>query len=193
MIPLGNLNNLAGIFYALPLEGKTMKITENIHLIAPSWAYVYLVIGEKIALVDTGLPQYLDDIRSYIRNVGLRLRDVSFIINTHVHGDHVACNKALKKLSGAKLAVHELDAKYIEDPESYLKDTSHRSKNTSGKRNLGKTRLTSTQGMERPLILVASSLKLCTPQATRLGLYACMIESGEFFSQEMPCRALQNL
>lgn len=100
-----------------------MKITENIHLIAPSWAYVYLVTGERMAFVDTGLPHYLDDIKSYVRNVGLRLSDVSFIINTHVHEDHVACNKALKKLSGARLAVHELDAKYIEDPNTYLKDT----------------------------------------------------------------------
>jgi glyoxylase-like metal-dependent hydrolase (beta-lactamase superfamily II) len=40
-----------------------------------------------------------------------------------VHEDHVACNKALKDICRAKLAIHELDAKYIENPNDFLKDT----------------------------------------------------------------------
>lgn len=100
-----------------------MKVAENIHLIAPSWSYVYFVVGEKLAFIDTGLPQYFEHIKRYITDLGHRLLDVSLIINTHVHEDHVACNKALKEVCGAKLAVHELDAKYIENPEDFLTDT----------------------------------------------------------------------
>jgi len=105
-------------------EGEgSMKVAENVHLIAPSWSYVYLVVGEELAFIDTGLPQYFDDIKRYVADLGHRLRDVSFIINTHVHEDHVACNKALKDICGAKMAIHELDAKYIENPDDFLKDT----------------------------------------------------------------------
>jgi glyoxylase-like metal-dependent hydrolase (beta-lactamase superfamily II) len=103
--------------------GKTVKVAENVHLIAPSWSYVYLVVGEKLAFVDTGLPQYFEDIKKYVADLGHRLQDVSFIINTHVHEDHVACNKALKDICRAKLAVHELDAEYIENPDKFLRDT----------------------------------------------------------------------
>jgi glyoxylase-like metal-dependent hydrolase (beta-lactamase superfamily II) len=80
-------------------------------------------VGEKLVFVDTGLPQYLEDIKKYVVDSGHRFQDVSFIINTHVHEDHVACNRALKDVCRAKLAVHELDAKYIENPDDFIKDT----------------------------------------------------------------------
>lgn len=100
-----------------------MKVADNVHLIAPSWSYVYLIVGEKLAFIDTGLPQYFEDVRKYVEDLGHRLQDISFIINTHVHEDHVGCNKALKDICKAKLAIHELDAKYIENPVDFLKDT----------------------------------------------------------------------
>jgi len=100
-----------------------VKVADNVHLIAPSWSYVYLIVGEKLAFIDTGLPQYFEDVRKYVEDLGHRLQDISFIINTHVHEDHVGCNKALKDICKAKLAIHELDAKYIENPVDFLKDT----------------------------------------------------------------------
>jgi hydroxyacylglutathione hydrolase len=100
-----------------------VKVAGNVHLIAPSWSYTYLVVGEKLAFIDTGLPQYCEDVKKYVVDLRHRLQDVHLIINTHVHGDHVACNKALKAVCKAKLAVHELDAKYIENPDYFLKDT----------------------------------------------------------------------
>jgi hydroxyacylglutathione hydrolase len=100
-----------------------VKVAENVDLIAPSWSYVYLVAGRKLALIDTGLPQYCEYIKKYVADVGHRLQNVCFIINTHVHEDHVSCNKALKSVCGAKLAIHELDAKYVENPDDFLKDT----------------------------------------------------------------------
>jgi len=100
-----------------------VRVVNNVHLIAPSWSYVYVIVGEKLAFIDTGLPQYFEDIKKYVADLGHRLQDISLIINTHVHEDHVACNKALKDICRAKLAVHELDAKYIENPDDFLKDT----------------------------------------------------------------------
>jgi hydroxyacylglutathione hydrolase len=100
-----------------------VKVAENVHLIAPSWSYVYLVVGKRLAFVDTGLPEYFEFIKGYVAGLGHQWRDVCFIINTHVHGDHVGCNKALKNICEAKLAVHTLDAKYIENPDDFLKDT----------------------------------------------------------------------
>jgi hydroxyacylglutathione hydrolase len=100
-----------------------VRVAKDVHLIAPSWSYVYLVLGERLALIDTGLPQYFEDIKRHVTDLGHKLRDVSLIINTHVHEDHVACNKALKDVCRARLAVHELDAKYIENPDDFLKDT----------------------------------------------------------------------
>jgi len=35
---------------------------------------------------------------------------IELIVNTHAHGDHTAGNARLKELTGAKIAIHELDA-----------------------------------------------------------------------------------
>ena len=38
---------------------------------------------------------------------------IDYIINTHSHSDHTAGNGAIKKATGARLLIHELDAKKI--------------------------------------------------------------------------------
>ena len=48
---------------------------------------------------------------------GLNLK---YIVNTHGHGDHIGGNKFLKENTQAKLAIHELDASMLNDPNQNL-------------------------------------------------------------------------
>ena len=91
-----------------------MKIVEGIHQVDGINANVYLVEdGEKLILIDTGLPRNDKKITKYIEGLGRKPTDVSTIVLTHFHIDHVGSAKKMKELTNAKVAVHELDADYV--------------------------------------------------------------------------------
>ena len=48
-------------------------------------------------------------------------KEIACIVNTHEHWDHIAGNKKLKKLTGAKLFAHEDSGDKIEGVDRYLK------------------------------------------------------------------------
>ena len=52
-------------------------------------------------------------ITKYIEALGRKPTDVSTIVLTHFHIDHVGNAKKMKELTNAKVAVHELDADYV--------------------------------------------------------------------------------
>ena len=91
-----------------------MKIVEGIHQVDGVNCNVYLVEdGEKLILIDTGLPRNDKKITKYIEGLGRKPTDVSTIVLTHFHIDHVGSAKKMKELTNAKVAVHELDADYV--------------------------------------------------------------------------------
>ena len=91
-----------------------MKIVEGIHQVDGINGNVYLVEdGEKLILIDTGLPRSHKKIISYIEALGRKPTDVSMIVLTHFHIDHVGSAKKMKELTNAKVAVHEFDADYV--------------------------------------------------------------------------------
>ena len=46
--------------------------------------------------------------------------EIETILNTHAHGDHTAGNAELKKLTGARIVIHELDADGYPDADVNL-------------------------------------------------------------------------
>lgn len=63
---------------------------------------------QACALIDPAFetPKILD----YVNKLGCK---VEFVINTHGHSDHTAGNRAVIDATGAKLCIHEADAKKI--------------------------------------------------------------------------------
>ncbi|MGD0644042.1 MAG: MBL fold metallo-hydrolase [Candidatus Bathyarchaeia archaeon] len=99
-----------------------MKIAEEIHQVEGINGNVYLVEdGDKLILIDTGLPRSHKKIIKYIETLGRKPTDVSVIVLTHFHIDHVGSAKKMKELTNAKLAVHELDADFVAGKKAPLK------------------------------------------------------------------------
>ena len=91
-----------------------MKIAEGVHQVDGVNCNVYLVEdGNKLTLIDTGLPRSDKKIEKYIENLGRKPTEVSTIVLTHFHIDHVGSAKKMKELTSAKVAVHEADADYV--------------------------------------------------------------------------------
>lgn len=94
------------------------EVAEGIHKIEIKLPFpqtpsvnLYLILGETLTLVDSG-PGYgisKKMVSSYMQKIGIGLRDLSLIINTHEHPEHIGGNLELKS-SGDKIriAAHEV-------------------------------------------------------------------------------------
>jgi glyoxylase-like metal-dependent hydrolase (beta-lactamase superfamily II) len=72
-------------------------------------AYV-VELDDGVALVDTGMPGNAPRILALLTRLGRRPSDVRHIVLTHWHPDHMGSAAELRRLTGASIAIHELDA-----------------------------------------------------------------------------------
>ena len=91
---------------------RPMRLTDGIYKVdGVRVANVYLVVTEDgLLLVDSGMPGNAKRILAFTKNLGYQPRDLRFIVLTHCDIDHVGSVAKLKELTGAQVAVHELDA-----------------------------------------------------------------------------------
>jgi glyoxylase-like metal-dependent hydrolase (beta-lactamase superfamily II) len=91
-----------------------MKIEDGIYQVEGVNGNVYLVEDkDKLILIDTGLPRSNKKIMKTIETLGRKPTDVSTIVLTHFHIDHVGSLKKMKAATNAKVAVHEADAAFV--------------------------------------------------------------------------------
>ena len=103
---LGMINEVADGIYSIDVEMWT-----------PEYTSVYLVVGDRIALIETGLSTSSDKILEGIRYLGFRYEDIDFIIVTHIHLDHAGgAGVVARELPSAKIVVHKDGAKHLIDP-----------------------------------------------------------------------------
>ena len=96
-----------------------MQITPNVHLIpGMRGANAYLLLGSSLILVDTGMPGSEDTILGYIESLGRSADDLSRIVITHHHLDHVGSLAALKARTSAQVLAHPGDAGLISGEQS---------------------------------------------------------------------------
>lgn len=77
----------------------------------------YLLVDEKIALIDTGYASSLDVLLSDIRDVGLDPSMLDYVIVTHVHLDHAgATGLLIKTATNAKVFAHPKGVRHLIDP-----------------------------------------------------------------------------
>lgn len=82
----------------------------------------YLLVGEKILLVDTLVSKNFNKIEESFKSGNIKLEDIDFIFITHCHQDHTGNLAKLKEISGADVIAGEGDAPVIEgkeDPRLY--------------------------------------------------------------------------
>lgn len=93
-------------------EDKGMEITSGIHRIdGVRGANCYFVITEsKMLVIDTGMPGNGNKIIKYVNRLGRNPSDINYVILTHADIDHIGSAAELKKITGAKLAIHANDA-----------------------------------------------------------------------------------
>jgi len=86
-------------------------------------AYLVETDQQSLVLIDTGTPGKQSKVLAYLNSIGRKPSDISYIILTHADADHSGSAAELKRLTGAKLAIGELDAPRISGEKS-LKEAS---------------------------------------------------------------------
>jgi glyoxylase-like metal-dependent hydrolase (beta-lactamase superfamily II) len=96
------------------LYSNNMEVVKGIHRVEGiGIANVYLILDERIAVVDTGKSGDGQKILKYLGSLSRGPSDVSTIILTHYHPDHCGGLGVLKRKTGAQVIAHELESDYI--------------------------------------------------------------------------------
>lgn len=72
----------------------------------------YVLDGDGLILIDPGLKRYVPDILDAMKNDGLNPKDISTVLNTHSHPDHMDGNSYFDR-DKVKLTMHEEAEKFL--------------------------------------------------------------------------------
>ncbi len=97
------------------LSFKTTEVSPGIHMLSGVGGFtggnIGLSIGEDgVVMIDDSMPPMLDIMKDAIQSV--TNQPVNFLINTHVHGDHIGNNQAMAQ-QGAHIVAHKNLRKHL--------------------------------------------------------------------------------
>ncbi len=75
---------------------------------------VYLLNLGELVLIDTGAGWSVEKIFKNIKQLGFKVEQISRILLTHCHIDHIGGAPEIRKRSGCRIYMHELDAEPVE-------------------------------------------------------------------------------
>ncbi|MEE8353250.1 MAG: MBL fold metallo-hydrolase [Dehalococcoidales bacterium] len=84
----------------------SFEVVPGVHQLAIRSANVYLLAGEELALIDTGFPGSSGGIVDYIRGIGRSEKEITSVIITHNHVDHMGSLAELRPLARFKVLAH---------------------------------------------------------------------------------------
>lgn len=97
---------------------STSEIIPNVYQLTNKGVNVILIVEEELTLIDTGLRGSSPQIIDFIHHLGRSPEEISLIIFTHNHVDHMGGLAELKQLTSAKVAIHKADISDIENQPS---------------------------------------------------------------------------
>lgn len=97
-----------------------MKVEDGIYLLggAESDSNIYCIDNEL--MIDCGSGFFTNDILAQMEEYGIDPREIKLIVLTHAHFDHCGAVKEWKKITGAKVFIHEKDMKALETGDGVL-------------------------------------------------------------------------
>jgi glyoxylase-like metal-dependent hydrolase (beta-lactamase superfamily II) len=112
-----------------------VQVTEHIHAIkipfklsvglgrtVDRFVYAYLIYGEQVVLIDSGVASSDVLVFDYLRETGRDPHEISVLVLTHSHPDHIGGTPAVKRKTGCRVGAH-IDAQpWIEDVKRQFRE-----------------------------------------------------------------------
>ncbi|MFC2017427.1 MBL fold metallo-hydrolase [Chloroflexota bacterium] len=94
--------------YGIMLK-STLEIIPHVYQLTVKGVNIILIAEAELTLVDTGFRGSSPKVISFIHSLGRSPEEISLIVLTHNHLDHMGGMAELKRLSSAKVAAHKAD------------------------------------------------------------------------------------
>lgn len=111
-----------------------MQVSEHVHALkipfqvdasggpVERFVYAYLIYGENVYLVDSGVSTAKQVILDYLGETGRQVEEISLIIQTHAHPDHIGATQWLQEESGCGVAIHPAERSWVEDVDEQYRE-----------------------------------------------------------------------
>lgn len=76
--------------------------------------HCYLIQGDRIIMIDGGAPNQAKCFLKSLERLSIQPTDIHLLILTHGHWDHIGSANAIKKLTGASIALHRREEEWLE-------------------------------------------------------------------------------
>jgi len=89
-----------------------MKI--SIHPVKLGVDHCYIIQGDGVIMIDGGSPNQVKGFMKAIERLSIKPEDIELMVLTHGHWDHIGSVKAIKDITGAKIALHQKEKDWLE-------------------------------------------------------------------------------
>lgn len=90
-----------------------MEVAEGLHAVSLIGARAFLIVEDELTLVDAGHRGSLRLLLPYLRRIGREISDITRIVCTHGHPDHIGGVPEVAKASGATVHMHPSDTERL--------------------------------------------------------------------------------
>jgi hydroxyacylglutathione hydrolase len=83
----------------------------------PRFVHLFIIEGEFLHLIDSGVSDAMNDIKLYAIKIGRKLAEVKTIVLTHSHPDHIGAAKPVQDKTGCEIYAPQPEVNWIENTE----------------------------------------------------------------------------
>ena len=105
-----------------------MQITPHVHCLwlefeiktpagerIPRFVTSYILAGDTLTLIDTGVASTAPDIFAYVESIGRKPEEIAHVLLTHSHFDHIGGNGLIAERANPEFFGPEAERRMIED------------------------------------------------------------------------------
>src|SRR4051794_20319991 len=96
------------------------NVAEGIHCVEDAYTNWYIVEADgQLTIFDAGVPDSWNSLQDALRVLGRKLDDISAVVLTHGHFDHIGFAERARSELGVPVYVHENDVPLTRHPRQY--------------------------------------------------------------------------
>jgi len=80
----------------------------------------YVIRDTGIIMIDSGAPKKVKDFVKALEKISIKPEEIQLVVITHGHWDHIGSAMDIKGITGAKIAMHQLEIDWLEKSSNQM-------------------------------------------------------------------------